>query len=266
MGKVSAVLIVKNEEKGIGRCLEALGWADEIVVVDSGSTDRTVEICRRYTERVIFHEWPGSNQQKNFAIDCARHPWVLVVDADEIIPPELGAEIRRVVDGEPLHAGYAMRRKNLYRGRWVRRGGFWPNYEMRLFLRERGRFIERLVHDKALVEGSVGKLEGAIVHDNIQELREWVEKNVHYSYLGALQDHRAGKPVRAHYFVMPALHFLERYLLKGGFLDGVPGLIFSFLPAYYRWLTVLFRWEMQRFPEKTRANSSHPAESVDRRG
>mgnify|MGYP002622438396 FL=1 len=163
--RVSAVLITRNEEANLPACLDSLKWVDEIVVVDSASTDRTREIARDAGANVFDHtDWPGFGPQKNRAIAQATGDWVLSIDADERVSPELAAEIRRVVATADAANGYALPRLSSYCGRYMRHSGWWPDYVPRLFRRGRARFSDDLVHERLIVEGPVGRLEGLLRH------------------------------------------------------------------------------------------------------
>jgi glycosyltransferase involved in cell wall biosynthesis len=245
MERLSAIIITKNEEGCIGPCLESVKWADQIVVVDSGSSDRTMDICREYTDCVIYNEWPGSNRQKNFALSHAVNPWILCIDADEAVSPKLRQSIEKAIASDPPYAGYKMLRRNYYRDTPFEFGAFYPKPELRLFRRDKGKFIDRLVHDKVILDGKCGKLDGYLEHYNITDLAEWIEKNVRYAALSAQGDLSKGRRVTLWDFISPFGHFLRRYIFRKGFLHGIPGLVFSLLPACFRVLTCAMVWDGQ---------------------
>ncbi len=243
---ISAIVITKNEEQRIGACLDSLAWVDEIVVVDSGSTDRTRQICEAHP-RVSFFEmsWEGFGTQKNRALDRATGEWVFSLDADEIVPPELAEEIRRTLVA-PVCAGYLVRRKNFYRGQWIRRCGWWPDEILRLFRRDKGRFNDRLVHESVEVAGPIGALQGAIEHRSFRSVSDFIAKADSYSTLGARQMREKGRRATPVGAVTHALAtFFKVYLLKRGFLDGGAGLLIASSNAagvFYRYMKC---WELQ---------------------
>jgi glycosyltransferase involved in cell wall biosynthesis len=239
-------VITKNEEEGIRRCLESVRWADEIVVVDSGSTDGTEKICREFTDRFIYHEWPGSNRQKQFAMEQCSNLWVLSIDADEVVSPSLRASIESLLAGGPKCSGYKMLRRNYYKDKPLYHGAMVPKPELRLFRRDKARFIDRLIHDKVILDGPCGKVGGYLEHYNITDLYEWIEKNTLYARRGAEDDFARGKRIGFRHFVGVLNLFLRRYVLLGGFLHGVSGIVFSVMPAYFRLLHYCIMWEMQK--------------------
>ena len=162
--RLSAVVITLNEEDHLRRCLESVAWADEIVVVDAESHDKTVQIGREFTDRVIVRPWPGFPAQKNFALEQSTGEWILSLDADEEAAPELRPEITAVIAGSPACHGYAVRRQNMFLGRFIRHGGLYPDWQVRLFRRGLGHFAERAVHESVTVTGPVGRMRGHLVH------------------------------------------------------------------------------------------------------
>ena len=160
--RLSVVVVTLNEEERLRACLESAAWADELIVVDALSPDKTAQIAREFTDRVILRPWPGFAAQKNFAIGEASGDWILSLDADEMVSPELRGEIARVLAEGGPHDGYRTPRRNIFWGKWVRHGGLWPDWQLRLFRRGRGRFVERAVHESVEVAGSVGRLEGPL--------------------------------------------------------------------------------------------------------
>ena len=222
---VSAVVIACNEEAAIGTCLSALDWCDEIVLVDSGSSDRTVEIARGRGTRVIQHAWAGYGPQKDFAVAQAAHDWVLCVDADEIITPELRRSIEAVLRS-PARKAYEMARCNRFMGRQLRHGEGYPDWILRLFDRRAGRWSHDAVHEHVQTTEAVGRIEGDLLHESAQSLDDYLDKQNAYTTLQARAMHAAGiRPSVAKLVLSPAVRFLKFYLLRLGFLDGVPGLV-----------------------------------------
>ena len=237
--QVSAVIITKNEEANLAACLESLAWADEIVVLDCGSTDRTVEIARRYTDRIHVEEWRGYGPQKSRAVELARGEWILSVDADERVTPELAKETRRVIE-VPGHGAFAVRRRNIYRGRWIRHGGWWPDRVVRLFRKGEARFSGDMVHESLAVPGSVGRLRGVLLHESFRSAADFLERALRYAPLGAADRHSRGRTASAWTaFTHASFEFLKTYVLQRGFLDGAAGLLVAASNAvgtFYRYM------------------------------
>lgn len=240
---ISAIIITKNEEQRIGRCLESLFWADEIIVVDSGSADRTRNICESYPSvRFVEHPWGGFGRQKNYALQCALGKWVFSIDADEVVSPELATEIMATLE-HPACAGYLVPRKNFYRGQWVRHSGWWPDPVLRLFRRDKGRFSDRSVHETVELDGRPGRLDGCLEHHSFSGIADFLRKADSYSSLGAdvmLQQGKRSSVVLA--LVKSAATFFKTFVLKRGFLDGYVGVLISFSNAvgvFYRYMKCL---------------------------
>ncbi|MBI4610677.1 MAG: glycosyltransferase family 2 protein [Candidatus Rokubacteria bacterium] len=247
MSQLSVTIITWNEAERLRACLESVAWASEIVVVDAESTDKTVQIAREFTDRVWVRPWPGFAPQKNFALDQTTHAWALSLDADERVTPELHAEIERVLEADGPADGYAVARKNVFWGAWVRHGGLYPDWQMRLFRRGRGRFVEHAVHESIRVQGSVGRLAHPLLHESYRDLEQFVERANRYSTLAARQWLASGQRVRPlDLITRPLGRFVSMYALKGGFLDGWRGLVLAALYAQYVFLRTAKVWEFQR--------------------
>jgi glycosyltransferase involved in cell wall biosynthesis len=232
--RLSVVVITLNEEARLRACLESVAWADEIVVVDAESEDKTIQIAREFTEQVVVRPWPGFATQKNFGLDLARGDWILSLDADEEVSPELREEIARILADPAAGDGYALPRKNIYWGRWVRHGGLYPDWQTRLFRRGRARFVERDVHESVRVAGRVGRLRGALLHRSYRDMADFLARADRYSTLAAQEWVRSGRPARARDLVLrPVGRFLGMYVLRLGCLDGWRGLLLATLYAYY---------------------------------
>lgn len=222
---LSAVIIARNEESAIGACLDSLAWCQEIVMVDSGSTDRTREIAVERGARVIDHEWEGYGRQKNYAVRQATNEWVLCVDADEIVGAELRASIEKTL-AAPTYQAYEMARCNRFLGRWLRHGEGYPDWSLRLFESKAARWSDDPVHEKVIVQGPVGKLDGDLLHDSADSLHDYLEKQNRYTSLQAEALHLAGmRPSVLKMVLGPIVRFVKFYVLRLGFLDGVPGLV-----------------------------------------
>lgn len=224
---LSVAIIAFNEEGNLPGCLESLAFARQVIVVDSGSTDDTVEIARRFGCDVFVEPWRGGfGRQKQFAVDQCRNPWVLVLDADERLPEETAHVIADIVKNpSEIAAGFSFPRKNFFQGRWIRHAGWWPDRIVRLFRRGRGRVTPDEVHESVEVEGTIHHLDVPIEHFTESRLSELLKKIDRYSTLGARKAFSEGKTssVPAAFF-RAVCTFVQDYTLRGGFLDGAPGL------------------------------------------
>lgn len=235
--KLSATLIARNEERDLPACLESLkGVADEIVLVDSGSTDRTLEIARAAGARVFQREWPGYGPQKQFALEQATGDWVLNLDADERLTPALAAEIRALMNASPSAAGYALPFRLFFMGRRLRFGRGARETHVRLFLREKASYPARAIHEGVTVEGPVGSLSGAVDHHSYRNFSEYLAKCDEYTGLIAAKKRASGARFSAWMHLRLPAEFFARYVLKGGFLDGSAGFAYAALSAMYAWL------------------------------
>jgi glycosyltransferase involved in cell wall biosynthesis len=249
MTRLSVTIIAWNEEERLRACLESVAWADEIIVVDAESTDKTAALAREFTDRVWVRPWPGFAAQKNFALEQATCPWILSLDADERVTPELGNRIRRIVaDGESAD-GYAVPRRNLFWGAWVRHGGLYPDSQLRLFRRGAGRFVADAVHESVRVTGRVEMLTEPLLHQSYRDLEDFVRRSNRYSSLAAEDWIRRGRHVSVPALVLKPLgRFLSMYIVQRGFLDGWRGLVLAVLYAEYVFLRMAKAWEARRAP------------------
>ena len=237
MFKLSATIITLNEERKIARTIESLRCCDEIVVLDSGSTDRTCGVARKLGARVVEEAWRGYAGQKNRAAECASNDWILSLDADETLSEELEAEILALKQDGPVHAGYNMPRRAQYLGRWIRHSGWYPDRKIRLYDRRKGSWRGDYVHESISVEGTAGALQGAIHHFTCDTLREHLETLNRYTTLAA-EELKAGERNPSLFRVMaaPGWTFLRTYVLRLGFLDGFAGLAIARMAALYTFL------------------------------
>ncbi len=234
MEKVSAVFITLNEELRIRPALESVIWADEIVVLDFQSSDRTAEICREYTDRVFQEPWDGFVNGRNRAQELAAHPWILAMDADERVTPGLRKEIAGLLAGDGLDGldGCTIPRQMHYLGRRIRHSGWYPDAKLRLYRKDRGHWVGGAVHEKCSVEGPVKCLRGDLDHYSFQSLGHHLEKINYYSDLYAEERFRSGKNVGlAAVLLGPPAEFLKNYIIRLGFLDGFAGLTICLLRA-----------------------------------
>jgi glycosyltransferase involved in cell wall biosynthesis len=242
---LSVTIITKNEEADLGAALASVAWADEIVVVDSGSTDRTVAIAESAGARVIVREWPGYIEQKNFAAAQATHDWILSLDADERVTPELAQDIHAVLNA-PEHAAYDVPRVTWHLGRWIRGTDWYPDRQPRLYDRRLAKWTGRYVHETVSVNGTQGHLRGELQHFAYRDVADHLETIDRYTTLAARQMHESGRRVSAAELAAhPPLAFLRNYLAKGGFRLGAVGLIVSTMNAYYVFLKFAKLWELQ---------------------
>ena len=252
MSKLSVTVVAKNEAADLGAALASVAWADEIVVVDSHSTDETVAIARQYTDRVVVHDWLGHIEQKNYAASLASHDWILSLDADERVTPELADEIRSTLAADPGHAAFRIPRVTWHLGRWVRSTDWYPDFQDRLYDRRQARWTGRYVHEALTRNGSSGQLRGEIQHYAYRDIADHLETIDRYTTLAARQMHEDGR--RAGFLELaghPPLAFLRNYIARGGIRDGVPGFIISSMNAYYVFLKFAKLWEMDRTRTRT---------------
>lgn len=251
---VSACIITYNEEQNIRRCLESVKWADEIVVVDSKSTDKTVDICREYTDKIILRDFPGHIEQKNFALDQAMHNWVFCIDADEEITPHLQDEIKNVFeDSNPGKTGFSVSRKTEYLGEWVTYGRWYPDYKLRLFDRRYGRWGGENPHDRVEVKGETGRLKGELLHRTYRDLSHHLDVINKYTTIAANQKHARGiKFPILHAVFSSFFYFLDSYIIRKGIFHGSRGLILSVMGSYYVFLKYAKLWELYHTSVKQR--------------
>ncbi len=233
MHLISVVIIAKNEEGRLADCLQSARWADEIVVVDSGSTDKTAEIAARYGAKVLHRPFDDFASQKNFAVSQAGCPWVFSLDADERIPEALAQELRGIAQREDGKAGYYLHRDNWFFGRCLKHAGQEADHQMRFFRRDKARF-RNSVHEVVDIDGPTGELAGRLTHHSCRDLNDYFRKFNHYTQLEAEQMKQRGVAFRASDMLLkPPLRFAYTYVLKGGFLDGYQGFLFHLFSAFY---------------------------------
>lgn len=247
--RISLTVIVPtfNEEENIAECLSSASFAAEILVVDSFSTDRTVEIARSCGARVVQHEYVNSATQKNWIIPQASHEWVLLIDADERATPELAAEIRTLLRSGARHDGYWIRRRNHFMGREMRHGGWETDAVIRLFRRDAARYQDREVHSEIDLPGPLPTLHNELVHYSFRSWRQYwpkIEKYTDWGARQALKDGKRSGPVSI--LVRPGLRFFKMYVLRLGFLDGAEGIQLALLGAFSVYLKYSKLWELSR--------------------
>ena len=256
---LSVCIITYNEEDNIQGALETVKWADDLVVVDAHSTDRTVAIAQACAARVFVRDWPGFVAQKNFAVEQARHEWILSLDADERLSPALQEEVQRLCATGMQADAYYMPRRAYFLDRWIAHSGWYPDYKLRLFRKSQTRWSGGTVHESPQVTGTVRYLQGDLWHYSYRDLAHNLQTIDRYSTFGAQKLFAAGK--QAHWYDMtlrPALTFAKKYLLRQGFRDGYPGLFIAVLTAYSTFAKYAKLWELQY----TRRGAAAPQPSV----
>lgn len=252
---VTATIITKNEAAHIGPAIDSVAWADEIIVVDCGSTDDTVAIARARNVRVDHREWTGWVDQKNHAASLASHDWIFSLDADERCSPALAAEIRTTLDVRPAHRGYRVPRASFHLGRWIRTTDFYPDWQLRLYDRRGGRWQGAQVHESIALDGVPGRLSGELLHYSYRDLPDQIARINEYTTLGARQMYDAGRRAGAiDLLVHPPAAFLRNYVLRRGFLDGTTGLVISLVNAWSVFLKMAKLWEIGRDPKSGTRN------------
>jgi len=246
---VSVCITAGNEEKNIRRCLQSAEWADEIVVVDSFSTDRTAEICREFTELVFRHRWLGYVRQKTLVRDLATGPWVLLLDADEEISPDLREEILEVLESSSAGrtSGYSFPRLTRYQGRWITHGDWYPDTKLRLFRKEAGRCTGEDPHDRVETEGPVVRLQSPLYHYTYDDIKHQVDTLNRFSSIAADSLRDRGASFRlTDLCLRPIWRFVRCYIVKRGFLDGLRGLVIAVNSAFGSFVKYAKLWEAHR--------------------
>ncbi len=274
MPLLSVALITCNEEQNLRRTLESVRWADQIVVVDSGSTDRTLEIARSFNAEIIERPWPGFAAQKNFALSQCTGQWILSLDADEELSPELGRQIRTLLSTNPPVDAFRLKRRNLFLGRWIRHGGFYPDSKLRLFRRtaasfaQRPRFEDRPVHETIAFDGAEQTLDYDLIHHAYPTLESYLEHMNRYSTLGAELLLGKGRVSRSwpafalNVVYLPYFNFCWNYVARLGFLDGREGLLLHLYQSVYTSWKYAKAWEFSRTSAgRLRAGVHSPADS-----
>ncbi len=247
MTKISATIITYNEEKNIKRCIESLDFVDEIVVVDSLSSDNTSTIAKELGAKVIEQKFLGHIDQKQLAVESAKHDWILSLDADEEVSPELKASIVELIKKPLEYDAYEMKRVSFHLGRWIRHGGWYPDKKIRLFNRQKAYWGGYNPHDKVIVNGKIGMLDGDLKHYVFTDLRHNIDTNNSYSSIMAEDLYKKGKKFSyLKLFFKPVGKFLEVYIYKRGFLDGTAGFIIAVGASYSMFLKFAKLWELER--------------------
>lgn len=244
--QISAIIVCYNEEDNIRTCLESVRWCDEIVVVDAHSTDRTLDIVREFTDRIFVRDWPGYWEQKQFALDQAKLEWVLNLDADESVSAELRAEIQHeLADRAPGIDGFYIPRLVHYLGRWWYRGGWYPDYRLRLFRRSKGRWGGVNPHEKVLIEGRTRRLSGSLLHFTYADVSEHLLTVNRLTDISAIEALKRDKVGKARWLFRPTWRFLRSLLIDRGILEGWPGFFVAATAAFYVFLKYVKALELR---------------------
>jgi glycosyltransferase involved in cell wall biosynthesis len=244
---ISCIIITCNESKNIRRCLESVKWADEIVVVDSNSTDDTKKIASEFTDKIFNLDWGGFGAAKEFAKNQARGEWILSVDADEVVKQELKEEILKVINSADPQDGYFIPRRSNFLGRWMKHGGWYPDLVLRLFKKQKGQFTSRLVHEKVIVDGRTGNLKNDLWHYTDPDLDRYLVKMNRYTSIDALQrlkEDKTSSPIDL--LIRPVATFTKMYFFKMGFLDGMAGLILAVSSAFHVFVKYAKLWHLNQ--------------------
>ncbi|MDT3697191.1 MAG: glycosyltransferase family 2 protein [Ignavibacterium sp.] len=244
--KISVVIITGNEENNIRDCLQSAVWADEIIVVDSESTDNTVEIAKEFTDKVFVQKWLGYSKQKSYAISLAKNEWVVSLDADERVTKPLADEILNYDLDNTKYSAFKMKRENYFIGKKISGCGWGNDYQLRLFRKSKTKLSERLVHEKFIVEGEVAELKNVILHYSYNNLKEGFDKINTYSSLEAEEKHRKKKVSTFRIIFFPVVAFLQHYLFRKGIKDGKHGLMVSLMHAITKLQVQMKIWEIKQ--------------------
>lgn len=246
MPKVSGVIICRNEERNIEECIKSIQWCDEIIIIDSFSSDNTLGISKKYTGSIYQNEWKGFADQRKFALTKVNFEWVFSIDADERCTEELKDEIKNLLAKENIsEKGFDIPRKSYFLNKWIKHGGWYPNYQLRLFRKDSAEVSDRLVHESYIISGLKGKLKNNILHYTVTSITDYITKINSYSDLSALEKVNRKKIGFIDIFLIPRIVFFQQYILKGNFLDGIPGLMVSKFHMVTKLLNSMKIWELQ---------------------
>ncbi len=247
INRLSVVVITKNEEDNIEDCLKSVQWADEIVVIDSGSSDRTVEIAGKYTNKIFIEDWQGYSHAKNFGISKTTGDWILSIDADERVTPELADELKMLLRENNLpFSGYQVARRAYFLGKWIKYCGWYPGYVTRFYKKGIGSYNEARVHEKFEFTGESGILKNDLLHFTDPSLDHYYKKFDTYTTLAAENLHLQNKKFRvSDITIRPVFTFFRMYILQRGFLDGKHGLVLCLLSAFYVFSKYVKLWELK---------------------
>ncbi len=242
---LSVVVLTKNEQARIIQCLDSVRWADEIIVVDDGSSDETVEITRRYTDKVFIRKMDIEGKQRNWAYAQARNTWILSLDADETVTPELRSEIKKVLSENPIENGFTIPRRNYIGNYWVKYGGWYPSPQLKLFKKHKFRYEEVAVHPRAFMDEPCGHLKSDIIHYSYKNLEDFLNKLNNQTSREAQKWFNQNKPMRLYRFLWRTLdRFVRTYIGRKGYKDGFIGFLVAFNAGLYQFISYLKYREM----------------------
>jgi (heptosyl)LPS beta-1,4-glucosyltransferase len=244
---IAAVIITKNEERNIEACLRSVAWVDQAIVVDACSEDRTASIAKRHTDNVFIRPWPGFGPQKNYGIDQAAAEWILILDADERVPDALRDEIIMTIRRPAEQVGFEIPRRNVFYGRWIRGGGMYPDYQLRLFKKSAGRYDDVLLHEHLRLDGDVSRLTSPLDHFSMPTVGDHVRKIMVYSTLGAQEKLKTREKVSALDLAGNHLATIVRtFLLRRGYRDGLHGVVIALFAGMHTFVKYAKAWEILR--------------------
>lgn len=245
---LSTIIITKNEEQNIEECLQSVDWVQQIQVVDAESADRTIELARLYTQDVIVRPWEGYGPQKNYGIQQATGDWILILDADERVSPELAKEIQERLQSWMAHdpVAYRIPRRNIFYGAWVRWGGAYPDPQIRLFRKGKATYNDVEIHENLIVEGRIGNLDGFLLHYTERQIADHFRKFSLYITLAAKERGKFTRKVHWwHLLLNPLVTFAKKYFMKQGFRDGIRGVIYAGFASMYTFGKYAKLWELK---------------------
>lgn len=250
MAKISAVIICMNEEKNLDECIRSIKWCDEIILIDSFSTDKSLSIANKYTDKIYQNEWKGFAEQRKFSLTKANYEWIFSLDADERCSEDLSEEIQTILSQNVIKPnGFLIPRKSFFLGRWVKHSGWYPDYQLRLFRKDFVSIEDRLVHESYEVKGEIGKTKNNILHYTVKSISDFIIKINNYSTLSAIENSQ--KKINCVYILFkPFIEFIKKFVFQGGFLDGVYGVMVAFFHTITKILTYVKIWEIQNKIDK----------------
>lgn len=262
--KISAVVIAYNDAPNMRKCLEGLSWVDELVVIDSHSTDGTTEICHEFTPHVFHYPFQGFGKLRNHALTHATYDWIFSLDTDERVTPDVRSEIEHLLQEGPSAQAYLIPRRNYFLGRWIKHCGWYPDYRQpQLFHRHAMRYREDLVHEGYELKGQLGCLHASLEQIPFRDIDHYWQKMDRYSSLRAEAMHREGRRFHLHQLIVrPLFTFLKMYVFRGGILDRKPGLILSISYAYYTLAKYAKLWEIQKKQPETLCETAEQSEKA----
>jgi glycosyltransferase involved in cell wall biosynthesis len=247
---LAVTIICNNEEENIRECLESVKWADEIIVVDSFSIDKTIEIAKEYTGKIYQEEWKGYSKQREFALSKVSEKWVFPLDADERCSAELKDEILSVINANKYISGYRIPRRSFFLGKWIKHCGWYPGFQTRLFLKDKVSVADRLVHEGYEIDGEMGFLKNDILHYTVNSISDYMSRVNNYSSLQAVEKSNKKKIKLYDILLRPVAAFFQSYIFKKGFLDGIHGLMVTSFDIITNMLTYMKAWELQHKSNK----------------